>query len=173
MNYQSPEADCFTSTSLLYLCSGLLTGARYAALCLWWWLTEDEIKAKLLQGSPVKYTTKDVAALNGGDRPAEPATDTAEHVHPPPRPPVVVTAPVKSGADHMPEKKEQSKKKGGQNGGHASDISNTTNGTDSSTSISKNGHKHRKPHPAIADGVSLPSPRYHSEENSPRVLAAK
>lgn len=35
--------------------AGLYKGAGYALVSLWWYLTEDEIKAKLLKGSPIKY----------------------------------------------------------------------------------------------------------------------
>jgi hypothetical protein len=35
---------------------GLYAGSKYAMLALWWWLTDDDIKIKLLsQGSPAKY----------------------------------------------------------------------------------------------------------------------
>lgn len=35
--------------------AGILAGGKYALLCLWWWASEDEIKMRLLQASPVKY----------------------------------------------------------------------------------------------------------------------
>ena len=41
-------------------CAGALAGGKYAVHALWWWATEDEIKLRLLQGSPVKYRLKDL-----------------------------------------------------------------------------------------------------------------
>jgi hypothetical protein len=71
----------WTLYGLAGIIAGILAGARLAALSLWWWVTEDEIKARLLQGSPVKYRTKDLEALL-----ADAGLRLAPSVEPPPRP---------------------------------------------------------------------------------------
>ena len=135
----------------------MLNGAKYAASCLWWWFTEDEIKAKLLQGSPVKYTTRDVNALLGKhDEHAEPvAEEPMEYIPPPPRAEVVVSEPVKSGNDHLPAKQKGKKKAGSD---HHDGKKAPHNGAS------------KVIHEAVHDG-RLPKASYRSEENSPRILA--
>jgi len=48
--------------------AGTIAGSKCAFLCVWWWLSEDEIKMKLLQASPVKYRLKDLDFRSIGAR---------------------------------------------------------------------------------------------------------
>lgn len=43
--------------------SGIASGVSYALTSLWWWLTEDEIKLKLLQGSPIRFKLRGMEPL--------------------------------------------------------------------------------------------------------------
>ena len=42
---------------------GLCAGARIALRSMWVLLTEDEVKLRLLQGSPIKYRPEDLGRL--------------------------------------------------------------------------------------------------------------
>lgn len=62
--------------------TGILAGIRYAVLVLWWCLTEDDLKQRLLmsQESPIKYNVpreSSLAILTDSIAPPETSQDSA------------------------------------------------------------------------------------------------
>ncbi len=173
---EAGSARAHNATTKLYTfagaLSGVVNGVKYAGLSIWWSLTDDEIKLKLLQGSPVKYKLKDLESLvqnhhnvgmalqyhhgqyNNGNGVAGPE--------------VSLGAPVNSSNDHLAQHKQE-----GGVSRRSEDFSNSVdesleavvNKAASKSKMASSSHLHKK-----KTGVSATSVQQQQDEYSPRVL---
>jgi hypothetical protein len=164
--------------SLAGALSGVLDGVKYAGLSIWWWATDDEIKIKLLQGSPVKYKLKDLDTLlqnhhhsTNHNIPAPQHNNGGNGVS------VKLGAPVNSSNDHLAvqnqqqhqqEQHKQERRRKSEDFGNSVDESVETRAA--SKSVSKSGAKTSSSSHNNTKKKALPSTP-QQEEYSPRVLA--
>jgi len=154
--------------------SGVVNGVKYAGLSMWWAATDDEIKIKLMEGSPVKYKLRDLESLVQTDThtnitgglPKAGQTNNGNGVFP--NAEVSLGAPVINSNDHLAAQNQEERRR------RSEDFSNSVDGSlenkavfkpskNSSKTISASSHQKKK--------KALPSTPQQHEENSPRVLA--
>ncbi|KAG7675236.1 hypothetical protein Ndes2526B_g08102 [Nannochloris sp. 'desiccata'] len=167
------------TTSKLYsvagALSGLVNGVKYAGLSIWWWATDDEIKIKLLQGSPVKYKLRDLESLlhthtpSMGGLPTQGQYNNGNGV--PPDAEVSLGAPVINSNDHLAAQNQEERRRQSEDFSNSVDesivnkaASNSLKSSNSkTTSASRHHNKNKK--------KGVPSTPQQQEEYSPRVLA--
>jgi hypothetical protein len=147
--------------------SGVVNGVKYAGLSIWWnWATDDEIKIKLLEGSPIKYKLRDLEYLlhtdthTTGGLPKPGQYNNGNGVSPDAE--VSLGAPVVNSNDHLAAQNQKERRR------QSEDFSNSVDGSLQSkpaSKSSKSSHTKKKKKP-------LPSTPQQHEENSPRVLAS-
>jgi hypothetical protein len=153
--------------------SGVVNGAKYAGLSLWWSVTDDEFKIKLIQGSPVKYKLKDLESLVQNQHYTHGLPGQYNNGNG-----VSLGAPVTSSNDHLAAQNQQQKQQEESRRRNSEDVGNSvdksleavvnkaasktaTNKNTSTTTASSRLHPKKK---------TLPSTP-QQDDYSPRVLA--